>query len=453
MIKTAQYREFEEGFIKEAVATGCDELFLRGYIAEADDMVETWKTAFDKLAEDSHDPQYRTKLANELLYFNMKFPELVKQADVQDALKNMFGNMTNKMGIGGEGGINSQLGGFFAKPENKDLISSLIAGGGGGGLIGLLLGVLTGHPMVGMMLGGLGGAGLSAGVQQNWFKNLFDKPTGETPAGATSEASTASTNPDGMQANLAPGDKPGVPQPSKPTVGTDDMASQLAPADGSTGAPSPTVTGKPIGAPPTTTSSGWQITDGAPQQAPPVPTAAEKTQMGVDAMQPYKPVGPSVYEQMSGQQNHGAPTPPGPSIVQHGQKTRDLNRDLMLLQRDQIRAQANAPGPIERIRNSATQFDNSVNAHTKDLENTLREVPGAIADSARQVPGAIQGAAKSMWQTAAPVAQKIINTAGNVASQVGNKVTGIQDSLGNKLQGVFGAKPIQGADQPVVKVK
>ena len=42
MIKTAEYIQFEEGFLKEAAANGCDTDFLRGYIDQADEIVDSY---------------------------------------------------------------------------------------------------------------------------------------------------------------------------------------------------------------------------------------------------------------------------------------------------------------------------------------------------------------------------------------------------------------------------
>src|ERR1035437_6841276 len=107
MIKNAQYNEFEVGFLKEAAAAGCDTAFLRGYIDQADEIVNIWKEAFDELAEKSGDPLYRYKLANEILYFNSIIPELEKKAGAMDVIKGLpqqfqsaMGSM-NSTGLGG----------------------------------------------------------------------------------------------------------------------------------------------------------------------------------------------------------------------------------------------------------------------------------------------------------------------------------------------------------------
>src|SRR5579859_2811084 len=81
MIKSAEYITFEEGFLKEATNHGCDTEFLRGYIKQADEIVDIWKEAFDELAEKSGDPLYRYKMAQELMYLSMIKPDLEKIAN------------------------------------------------------------------------------------------------------------------------------------------------------------------------------------------------------------------------------------------------------------------------------------------------------------------------------------------------------------------------------------
>ena len=186
MNKTAEYIQFEEGFFKEAAAHDCDIAFLRGYVKQADEIVEIWKQAFDELAEKSGDPQYKIKMANELVYLSMVSPNLTKQAE--GGFESFLGGLGKSVPMLGDaqnwiskGGLGQTIGDLFKK--NPNMLSSLIAGGGGGGLIGLLIGALTGHPMLGLTLGGLGGAGLSAyfgnkGIQDS-VSGLFGekKPT------------------------------------------------------------------------------------------------------------------------------------------------------------------------------------------------------------------------------------------------------------------------------------
>jgi hypothetical protein len=230
MNKSAEYIQFEAGFLKSAEEAGCDVTFLRGYIKEADEIVELWKNAFDELAEKSGDPLYRYKLANEILYANMLKKDLEKRADfgstmssIPEHFKSFLGGMNNS-GLGGaqnklqdfftnHAGNGQGMGGGIMKwladslHNNPNLLSSLVAGGGGGGLLGLLLGAVMGHPLAGLMLGGLGGAGMSAfaGNQsiQNSAKSLVTGQPKEVP------------QPGSLAERV-----PGVMQAAKPIVST-----------------------------------------------------------------------------------------------------------------------------------------------------------------------------------------------------------------------------------------
>ena len=197
MIKTAEYLEFENGFLKEAEAAGCDVPFLKGYIKQADEIVGVWKNAFDELADKSGDRLYRYKMANELLYANMIRKDLEKRALAEAPIQPVSNQYDAPIGPGqpvsnqyqsflgngfpGVGQMQKGVENFLSQHSsgngmmsgvmkwltaqlhnNPNLLSSLTVGGGGGGLLGLLLGALTGHPMTGMMLGGLGGAAISA---------------------------------------------------------------------------------------------------------------------------------------------------------------------------------------------------------------------------------------------------------------------------------------------------
>ena len=207
MIKSAEYVEFENGFLKEAEAAGCDMPFLKGYLKQADEIVELWKNAFDELAEKSGDPLYRYKMANELIYANMLRSELLKKADaaavaqptqpITDQYQSFLGKNVNPSGFGQ---IQSQLENFLSRHNsgpgmwagfmrwltaqlhnNPNLLSSLAVGGGGGGLLGGLLGALTGNTMTGMMLGGLGGAGVSAAMGNHNYSQAIDSSMNPKP--------------------------------------------------------------------------------------------------------------------------------------------------------------------------------------------------------------------------------------------------------------------------------
>lgn len=209
MIKTAAYNQFVEGFIKEAGDNGCDTDFLRGYIDQADEIVNIWKEAFDELAEKSGDPLYKVKLANELVYFTMRLPELEKKALDLSSISGGFQKMIGGMNTAGMSGMQNQLQNYAtqhsqgngmmsgmlkhladALHNNPNMLSSLVSGGGAGGLIGLLLGVLTGHPMIGMAMGGLGGAGAGAYLGNSNFQNSINSSMSGKPAPTTPEQTT-----------------------------------------------------------------------------------------------------------------------------------------------------------------------------------------------------------------------------------------------------------------------
>ena len=168
---------FEAGFLKEAEQAGCDVSFLRGLLKEADEMVASWKAAFDELADQSGDPNYRTKLAHELIYFNQRYPEVIKQAGLED----FMGSVNNGFNQAGSWITN------FIK-QHPEFLSQLLKGGVGGGLGGLALGGLMGHPGMGMMMGGLAGAAAYPAYNMGYLNSLFNEPAGaadkteQTPA-------------------------------------------------------------------------------------------------------------------------------------------------------------------------------------------------------------------------------------------------------------------------------
>jgi hypothetical protein len=218
MIKTAEYIQFEEGFLKVAEQEGCNVNFLRGFIKEADEIVEKWALAFDMLEKEYNDPQYKTKVACELIRMTMISPAILKKAEEAPpaqtteptGIAGLLSGFTK--GTGWQNSLEQGLGGQGAPGflgsivkylhENPDTLSGVIGGGGTGGLIGLLIGALLGHPLVGLMLGGLGGAGLGTFMTHNQLQgNLHDsanKGQGETvPAGApqSTTAPSAETKP------------------------------------------------------------------------------------------------------------------------------------------------------------------------------------------------------------------------------------------------------------------
>jgi len=67
MFKTTKYIAFENGFLKEAEEQHCDILFLKGMIAEADDVSDKWASVFNAI-EKEH-TGFKVKLANELIHY------------------------------------------------------------------------------------------------------------------------------------------------------------------------------------------------------------------------------------------------------------------------------------------------------------------------------------------------------------------------------------------------
>ena len=247
--------EFEKGFLKEAQEAGCDITFLKGYIKEADEIVEIWKQAFDELAEASGDPLYRYKLANEIIYAG----ELLKKAENEihpnatayppdntpgpsEPFMNLLGRTTGmdgwQQGLQGWASKNQGDGkgilGFLvqAMQKNPHLLTSLLSGGAGGGLLGLLFGGAMGSPGLGLMGGALAGATGSAylnnqGIQDsvsNWGNPKPDSAASDAsapkPAGTDTAAPTTPVppKPNPVPVNPTPTNAPGTPGviPPKP---------------------------------------------------------------------------------------------------------------------------------------------------------------------------------------------------------------------------------------------
>ena len=138
-----------EGFLKGAAANGGDPDFFRGYLSYYQGLADQASSWIKQAEEKSGDPEYRLKLAEEL---------------IQNA-KIKIGN-TEAVGApvglqGGLGEVLKSIGGLFGGDQS---LGGTIAGGGGGALIGLLLSNLLGtDPMTGLLMAsilGIGGAGL-----------------------------------------------------------------------------------------------------------------------------------------------------------------------------------------------------------------------------------------------------------------------------------------------------
>lgn len=149
--------QFNEGFFKEAAELQMDTNFLKGLVAENDEAVQKWAAAFDEIEQKTGDRLFRYKLAGELA-------ELMKDRPQTELMKQANGMMEQIM--------------QFAQ-NNPEM-----AGGGIGGLLGLLLGIGTNHPLMGLLLGGLGGAGLGHfGKSQKWWGGGQPTPDPTVAAG------------------------------------------------------------------------------------------------------------------------------------------------------------------------------------------------------------------------------------------------------------------------------
>ena len=88
MTKSAEYLAFEAGFLKEAAEAGLDVPFLKGLIAEAEEIQNKWAEFFEEAEKESGDPLFRVKLANEIVMWNIQNPPLNKTAGLSDFLQN-----------------------------------------------------------------------------------------------------------------------------------------------------------------------------------------------------------------------------------------------------------------------------------------------------------------------------------------------------------------------------
>lgn len=226
------YTPFEEGFIKSAVDQGVDETLLRNHLKEAQDYQNVWMAYVKKAEEISGDPEFRVKLAGELIKAanppSTPFSQLERRrqyldasADLGEDLPNPFSDPFGPLGLSmppktvdlpdlkarftpdgypvrafpvssvknalklqqlpsqaftannklrqlgqwvgtSADGKPSALGKFDAEHKgNATGLGGMLAGGGGGAVLGLLLSKVLGvHPLLGLLLGGLGGGAL-----------------------------------------------------------------------------------------------------------------------------------------------------------------------------------------------------------------------------------------------------------------------------------------------------
>lgn len=160
-MRTKEYINFENGFIKGAEALGVDEPFMRGYLKYAQDVLESWVPYVATAEKLSGDPEFRYKLAADIILMGKK-----------DSLEKCAGE-----GLGGVDwmGMLDSLGKHIGGSSG---LGGLLAGGGGGSLIGLLLSKALGiSPYLGLLLGGaLGGGagyGIGSGMGGHGGNNIF----------------------------------------------------------------------------------------------------------------------------------------------------------------------------------------------------------------------------------------------------------------------------------------
>lgn len=148
------YKQLEEGFVKQAVDMGVEEAFIRGYIKQAQDVSDTWQEVIKEAEIKSNDPLFREKLAMEVL---LAVP-MLKQGEFSVPQDAEGWKALGSKALGGADSLIGSLGGMLGRGPG---LGGMVAGGGGGALIGLLLSRLFNiDPMMGLLIGALGGGGL-----------------------------------------------------------------------------------------------------------------------------------------------------------------------------------------------------------------------------------------------------------------------------------------------------
>jgi hypothetical protein len=285
----AQYLQLEQGFIKRATELGVEEPFLKGYLATAQGISDAWSEKIAQVEKDNNDPQFRVKLAHDII---MSSPKITKVADLESIMNSLHSGL---------GGLGQSLGG-------GEGLGGMIGGGGGGAIIGLLLAKLLGlPPMVGLLLGGLGGGflghqfgnhniGATAGNPAHGLPNgqpqMPGQGTGEgfdQKLNDNADAAVAAQHLQ-QQAQQVPLQGSGKTNNITPPFQTPNTGTQTA-ANG------PTIPGKPIVPPAATQPSPPPVSTPAPTSQPvaPSPTSTSMTPPGAAGSTPppiAKPVAP-----------------------------------------------------------------------------------------------------------------------------------------------------------------
>lgn len=176
---------FKAGLIKAASDAGGDGAYIEGFLKEASVLGESIDFFINEAEKQSNDPEFRTKLAFELLplLYGKEKAALYAPLFVKEA-EGWLDDIGSYFNQGGEW-VGAQLGNMFAEKGNQESMDkyknmgSGILGGGVGALGGLLLGKgLNISPIAGALVGGLLGGAAGHFGNQGYLK----KTTGYTEA-------------------------------------------------------------------------------------------------------------------------------------------------------------------------------------------------------------------------------------------------------------------------------
>lgn len=176
---------FKAGLIKAASDAGGDGAYIEGFLKEASVLGESIDFFINEAEKQSNDPEFRTKLAFELLplLYGKEKAALYAPLFVKEA-EGWLDDIGSYFNQGGEW-VGTQLGNMFAEKGNQESMDkyknmgSGILGGGVGALGGLLLGKgLNISPIAGALVGGLLGGAAGHLGNQGYLK----KTTGLTEA-------------------------------------------------------------------------------------------------------------------------------------------------------------------------------------------------------------------------------------------------------------------------------
>lgn len=187
-----KHNELELGFIKGAQEFGIEPEFIDGYVKQAEETYNFYCEVIKEAEAKSNDPQFRTKLAFELLSANLN-PEVIKIALEKGAEEEGGPGILEMLGGLFQNGAQG-IGNHFGGGTQGAGIGGAVMGSGGGALAGLLISKLLGiNPLIGMLLMGSIGGGLGhhfgqGGAQQgaNSIAAHADPSVaagGDTPAG------------------------------------------------------------------------------------------------------------------------------------------------------------------------------------------------------------------------------------------------------------------------------